>query len=276
MSNTHEFEAQRIAVMGTGMVGQALAGKLADLGHQVTLGSRTPDNATATAWAAERGENASHGTFAAAAAKADVVILAVKGEHVMSVIEQAGPEQLAGKIVLDITNPLDFSKGFPPSLFVPSDDSLGERVQRALPRSKVVKTLNTVTASLMVEPGRLPGQHAVFVSGDDAEARATVARWLKRWFGWPQVIDLGEMSTARGTEAWLMLWVRLWGSLGTAWSWRPTRRADRHHSVTLMSRRGHRLDPSTRRPIERLMNHLHAGSVVTFRRARADRNLQVP
>lgn len=215
MSSAHDYEKQRIAVLGTGMVGKALAGKLVELGHQVTLGSRTADNATATAWAAERGDNADHGTFAAAAARSEVVLLAVKGEHVMSLIEQTGRANLAGKIVLDITNPLDFSKGFPPSLFVGSDDSLGERVQRALPDSKVVKTLNTVTASLMIEPGRLPGQHTVFVSGDDPEARATVSGWLQSWFGWPQVVDLGDMSTARGTESWLMLWVRLWGALGT-------------------------------------------------------------
>lgn len=208
------------AVLGTGMVGRALAGKLAERGHPVIMGSRTADNPAGTAWAEHAGKNASCATFADAAAAADVIFLCVKGEHALTVAaaaaEGADATALDGKVLIDVTNPLDFSKGMPPSLYFRGEDSLGEQIQRAHPDARVVKSLNTVNASVMVDPGRIPGETALFVSGDDADAKATVEAILRDDFGWKHVIDLGDLSTARGTEAYLLLWLRLWQAHGTA------------------------------------------------------------
>jgi 8-hydroxy-5-deazaflavin:NADPH oxidoreductase len=135
----------------------------------------------------------------------------------LEALRMAGAEALAGKILVDIANPLDFSGGMPPKLSVCNDDSLGEQIQAAFPATKVVKTLNTVNAHLMVEPASLPGDHVMFVSGNDVEAKRMVEQTiLREWFGWRSVIDLGDITTARGTEMYLPLWVRLWGALGTA------------------------------------------------------------
>ena len=130
-------------------------------------------------------------------------------------LEQAGADNLAGKVLLDISNPLDFSAGFPPTLSVKDTDSLGEQVQRAFPQARVVKTLNTLTASLMVEPKSLGESSTVFVSGEDAAAKAVVVEILES-FGHDDVIDLGGIETARGPEMLLPLWLRLMGALGTA------------------------------------------------------------
>lgn len=207
-----------IAVLGTGMVGKALATKLVELGHRVTLGSRSARHDGAAAWAEAHGERAGQSDFAAAAAGAELVLLAVKGEHAEAVVEAAGKgadgAALDGKVLVDITNPLDFSQGMPPSLFVFGRDSLAERIQRAAPKARVVKTLNTVNASVMVDPDRVAGQGAVFVSGDDAGAKAAVKAMLEG-FGWRQIVDLGDLSTARGTEAYLLLWLRLWQATGS-------------------------------------------------------------
>jgi predicted dinucleotide-binding enzyme len=117
---------------------------------------------------------------------------------------------------MDISNPLDFSRGMPPTLFVCNDDSLGEQIQREFPQTMVVKTLNTLTASLMVNPGLLAdGDHTVFVSGNDQAAKSQVSKWLAEWFGWKHILDLGDITTARGVEMYLPLWLRLWGALGT-------------------------------------------------------------
>ncbi len=141
---------------------------------------------------------------------------ATNGMGSLEALKLAGESNLNGKILVDISNPLDFSKGMPPSLSVCNTDSLGEQIQRAFPAVKVVKTLNTVTASLMVNPRQLAdGDHHVFVSGNDAGAKAQVTDLLKTWFGWKHVIDLGDITTARGTEMYLPLWLRLWGALGT-------------------------------------------------------------
>lgn len=205
-----------IAVLGTGEVGRRIATALVEKGHAVRLGSRTADNAAATAWAAEAGAGASHGTFSDAAAFGAVVFLCVSGQHALAALEAAGADHLSGKVLLDLSNPLDFSQGFPPRLFVSNDDSLGEQVQRAFPDAKVVKTLNTLANSLMVDPGSLGEATQVFMSGDDAEAKAQTATWLREWFGWEDVLDLGDITTSRGVEMWLPLWVRLYGALGTA------------------------------------------------------------
>lgn len=206
----------KFGVLGTGMVGETIASKLAALGHEVKLGSRSATNEKATAWAAKAGAKASHGTFGDAAAFGEMVFLCTKGEAAVDVVRAAGKDALRGKILIDITNPLDFSKGMPPTLFTPGDDSLGERVQKELPDTRVVKTLNTVNCQIMVDAARIGGDSDMFMSGNDAEAKATVARFLKEQFGWKSVIDLGDITTARGTEGYLPLWIRMWGALGTA------------------------------------------------------------
>lgn len=205
-----------VGVLGTGIVGQTFGSALVDLGHGVMLGARDAANEKATAWAADAGELASHGTFRDAAAFGTIVINATSGEGTLAALEAAGTEQLAGKVVIDVSNPLDFSTGFPPSLSVPSTDSLAERIQRAHPSARVVKALNTMTCSVMVEPARVPGEHNVFVCGDDADAKATVVELLGS-LGWPadRVIDLGGLGGARATEAYVLFWVHVRIALGT-------------------------------------------------------------
>lgn len=154
-------------------------------------------------------------TYADAAAGAQLVVNATNGRSSLEALELAGAEQLAGKVLLDVSNPLDFSAGMPPSLFISNSDSLGEQIQRAFPDARVVKALNTMNAYLMVDPGQLEGgRHSVFVSGDDADAKLTVIELLGS-LGHQDIIDLGDLSTARGTEMYLPLWARLWGALGT-------------------------------------------------------------
>jgi 8-hydroxy-5-deazaflavin:NADPH oxidoreductase len=134
----------------------------------------------------------------------------------LDALRAAGDRNLEGKILIDAGNPLDFSKGMPPVLSVCNDDSLGEQIQRAFPRARVVKALNTVTAGLMVDPAAVAGgEHDLFICGDDADAKAQVTGWLREWFGWRHVIDVGPISAARGTEMLLPLWIRLMGALGT-------------------------------------------------------------
>jgi predicted dinucleotide-binding enzyme len=214
-----------IAVLGTGMVGQALAGRLSRLGHTVAVGTRDPEatlartepdgmgNPPFAAWHADH-PDVRLTTFADAAAGAELVVLAGHGFAALDMLSAAGAEHLAGKPLLDISNPLDFSAGFPPSLFVKDTDSLAERIQAAFPAARVVKSLNTLTAPLMVEPGLLGEPTTVFVSGDDADAKAVVTGLLTA-FGHQDVIDLGGIETARGTEMLLPLWLRTMGALGT-------------------------------------------------------------
>jgi predicted dinucleotide-binding enzyme len=214
-----------IAVLGTGMVGQALAGRLDDLGHTVVVGTRDPRSTLARTDADGMGNppfaawHANHpgvalATFAEAAAGAELVVNATSGAVALEVLSLAGAENLAGKVVLDISNPLDFSNGFPPTLFVKDTDSLGEQIQRAFPEARVVKTLNTLTASLMVDPKSLGESSTIFVSGNDAAAKAAVVDLLES-FGHDDIIDLGSLETARGTEMLLPIWLRLMGALGT-------------------------------------------------------------
>ncbi len=206
----------KIGVLGTGAVGGTIASKLIALGHEVKMGSRTANNEKAVAWAKEAGARASAGTYEDAAAFGEVLFNCTSGAGSLAALEAAGAANLRGKILLDVSNPLDFGKGMPPTLFVSNDDSLGERIQRAFPELKVVKTLNTVNCEIMVDPARLGADTDVFVSGNDEEAKARVSEILRGWFGWKSVIDLGDITTARGTEAYLPLWIRLWGALGTA------------------------------------------------------------
>ena len=202
----------RIAVLGTGMVGRAMSARLAELGHDVRLGTRDPAATRA------RGDWVDVGsvelmTFADATADTDLVVHAGNGLAALDLLAQAG--DLAGKVLVDISNPLDFSAGFPPTLAVKDTDSLGEQIQRAFPDARVVKTLNTLTAGLMVHPEALSEATSVFVSGDDADAKAIVTALLAE-LGHGDVIDLGGIVTARGPEMWMPLWLRLMGSLGTA------------------------------------------------------------
>ena len=206
----------RIGVLGTGVVGQTIATKLVELGDEVTMGAREATNEKAAAWVAGAGERAHAGTFADAAAFGELVVNATAGSVSLAVLEAAGQANLAGKVVVDISNPLDFSQGFPPTLSVVNTDSVGEQLQAAHPEARVVKTLNTVNADVMVDPGLIPGDHAIFVSGNDVAAKVDVTALLGR-FGWPaaRVVDLGDITTARGPEMYLALWVRTMGALGT-------------------------------------------------------------
>ncbi|HCB06009.1 MAG TPA: NADP oxidoreductase [Nocardioides bacterium] len=215
----------KFAVLGTGTVGRAIGGRLDELGHDVTIGTRDPQatlarteadgmgNPPYAEWAAQH-NGIRLASFADASAAAEVVVNATSGEASLEVLGLAGGENLAGKVLIDIANPLDFSAGMPPTLLVKDTDSLGEQIQRAFPAVRVVKTLNTLTAGLMVRPDTLPEGSSVFVSGDDAEAKAVVSTLLKE-FGHTDVIDLGDLSTARGTEMLLPVWLRLMGALGT-------------------------------------------------------------
>lgn len=210
----------KIGVLGTGMVGRTLAGKLAEQGHDVMLGTRDPDrtrerteqdrygNPPFSTWLQEH-PDIGLGAFDDAAAHGVLVINATAGEASLAALATAGAEHLAGKILLDVANPLDFSRGMPPSLTVANTDSLGERIQDSFPTARVVKALNTMNALVMVNPGQVGGgDHSVFLSGNDADAKAAV-RALLEGFGWRDIIDLGDITTARGTEMLLPLWVRL-------------------------------------------------------------------
>lgn len=206
----------QIAVLGSGMVGQALGGALTHRGHEVALGSRSSDNAAARRWAGTVDGSVRTGSFADAVRGADVIINATAGMASLSVLTSLPRDDVDGTVLLDVANPLDFSAGMPPTLSVSGGDSLAEQIQRALPSVRVVKALNTMAAAVMVEPSLLRGQHHVFVSGDDAEAK-TVVTGLLTSFGWPErdILDLGPLETARGTEALLPLWLRVWAALGT-------------------------------------------------------------
>jgi 8-hydroxy-5-deazaflavin:NADPH oxidoreductase len=197
------------------MVGDAIGSKLVQLGHEVKMGSRSASNEKAAAWASHNGQHASHGTFDEAASFGEIVFNCTSGSATLNALKMAGANNLKGKVLIDIANPLDFSKGMPPSLSVCNTDSLGEQIQRAFPETKVVKTLNTMTCKVMVDPSLVKGDHDVFVSGNEAEAKAAVTRILKEWFGWKSVIDLGDITTARGTEMLLPIWVTLMGKLQT-------------------------------------------------------------
>lgn len=205
----------KIGVLGTGVVGKAISTRLVALGHEVTMGSRSAGSEKALEWVRATGAGASQGSFADAAKFGQLVFNCTNGAASLDALAAAGAENLEGKVIVDVSNPLDFSKGMPPTLFVFGDDSLGERIQRAFPKSRVVKTLNTVNCDVMVDPARLSGEHDVFVSGNDPAAKAEVTELLAS-FGWKSIVDLGDISTARGTEAYLLFWLRAWGALKTA------------------------------------------------------------
>jgi predicted dinucleotide-binding enzyme len=219
-----------IGIIGSGRVAQTLATKLLELGHSVTISSRDTTKAkdlgdwgtipSAEQFAAaqrELGGAATAGSFADAAAHGEVVINATNGGHSLEALAAAGAANLAGKILLDVANPLDFSKGMPPTLLFCNTESLGERIQAAFPDASVVKSLNTVTAQIMTDPGQLTEATTMFVSGNDQKAKDWIQREpLEHWFGWEQVLDLGDITAARGQEMWMPLWLRVMGAAGTA------------------------------------------------------------
>ncbi len=181
------------------------------------MGSRQAGNERAVAWAAEAGEGASEGSFADAAGFGEVVVNATAGTASLEALEAAGAKNLAGKVLIDVANPLDFGQGMPPTLSVCNDDSLAERIQREFPDARVVKALNTVNASVMVRPGSLGELTNLFLCGNDDDAKRQVTGLLQS-FGWAEgrVLDLGDITAARGPEMYLPLWLRLYGALGTA------------------------------------------------------------
>ena len=202
----------KIGILGTGIVGATLGSKLVQLGNEVKMGSRTPNNEDATKWATSNGPKASNGTFSDAAAFGEVVFNCTAGTVSLAALKLAGSANLKGKVLVDVANPLDFSKGMPPTLTVCNTDSIGEQIQRTFPNVKVVKALNTMNCKVMVEPSLVPGEHNLFVAGNDAQAKAKVHGILES-FGWEEgsIIDLGDITAARGTEMVLPLWLRLYG-----------------------------------------------------------------
>jgi predicted dinucleotide-binding enzyme len=190
----------RIGMLGTGVAGRTLGGKLTELGHDVKLGSRDPER-----------------SFEAAAAHGEIIFNATAGTASLEALRAAGAANLAGKVLIDVSNPLDGSAGFPPTLSVCNDDSLAEQIQREFPDARVVKALNTMNADVMVEPAIVPGDHNVFVAGEDDGAKADVMSLLES-FGWPRerIMDVGGIRAARGLEMWLPLWISLYQATGTA------------------------------------------------------------
>jgi 8-hydroxy-5-deazaflavin:NADPH oxidoreductase len=218
----------QIAVLGTGTVGRTLALALSRRGHEVVIGTRNVadtlgrtdtdamGNPPFAQWQAEHGDVALV-SFADAGWDAEAVVNATAGSGSLAALTAVGADRLAGKVLVDVANPLDFSQGMPPVLSVANTDSLAEQLQRAFPGARVVKTLNTVTAQVMVDPSRVPGEHSMFMAGDDVAAKSVVTGLLGD-LGWPAdaVIDLGGLRSARGLEMYLPLWLSLWGALGTA------------------------------------------------------------
>lgn len=217
----------KIGILGTGVVGQTIAEKLVQLGHQVMMGTRSKvetlsktgkDNfgrPAVSEWL-KNNSKVQFGTYSEASSFGEFLVNATSGVGSVEALKQAGENNLANKVLLDISNPLDFSKGMPPTLTICNTDSLGEQIQRTFPKTKVVKSLNTLTAYLMVNPKLLPEPTNIFLNGNDSNAKAEVKKLLSS-FGWNEkdIIDMGDISTSRGTEQILPIWVRLWSALQT-------------------------------------------------------------
>ena len=213
----------KTAVFGTGIVGQVIAARLAGLGHSVTVGTRDVNktlsrdekdgygNPPFAEWHKELEKTIKLSTYLDAAESSEIIFNCTKGQGSVEALKQAGAGNLKGRIIIDVANPLDFSTGMPPSLSPGNTDSLGELIQRTFPDAKVVKTLNTMNCFLMVNPAALSGDHNVFVSGNDSEAKSTAKEILKS-FGWKDnsIMDLGDITTSRGTEQLLPIWIRLY------------------------------------------------------------------
>ncbi|MCK9208675.1 MAG: NAD(P)-binding domain-containing protein [Salinivirgaceae bacterium] len=204
----------KIAVFGTGNVGDTIGSKLVELGHPVMMGSRTNDNEKAKAFVAKHNGKASAGTFADAAAFGEIVFNCTAGMGSIEALKLAGEKNLDGKVIVDLANSLDFSKGMPPSLAIVNTNSLGEEIQRTFPKTLVVKALNTMWCGLMVNPAMINGgDHNTFICGNEATAKEKVKELLKS-FGWLEknILDLGDITKARGTEMYLPLWLSIYGA----------------------------------------------------------------
>lgn len=204
----------KIAVLGTGTVGDTIGSRLIELGHSVMMGSRTVNNEKAMAFVAKHEGKAKAGLFADAAAFGEIIFNCTAGMGSIEALKLAGEKNLNGKIIIDLANSLDFSKGMPPSLGIVNTNSLGEEIQRTFPQTKVVKTLNTMWCGLMVNPAMINGgDHNVFVCGNDVDAKNRVKEILNS-FGWMEktILDLGDITKSRGTEMYLPLWLSIYGA----------------------------------------------------------------
>ena len=209
------FGQRRVGVLGTGEVGRRLAAGFLSRGHEVMIGSRDPEKPELQEWLAGEGVGIEAGTFAETAAHGELLVLALFGTAAENVIAEAGPEKFSGKVMIDAMNPLDFAAGFPPKLAISGEDSLGERVQRAVPEAKVVKAFNIIGNAYFVDPSFPEGQPTMLIAGDDEDAKRTVADVLND-FGWPDPIDIGGIEGARELEAICIAWVKIGGARG-AW-----------------------------------------------------------
>jgi predicted dinucleotide-binding enzyme len=201
----------KIGILGTGMVGETLGTKFVQLGHQVKMGSRTANNDKAVQWTKAAGANASQGTFADAASFGEMVFVCLKGTVFLDIAKTLNPNGLNGKVVVDVSNPLEFSSGAL-TLSICNTNSLGEEVQKAIPSAKVVKSFNTVNCDVMVDPAK-GGNPTMFVCGNDAKAKQQFTDLIKT-LGWRDIIDIGDISKSRGTEALMHLWMNLFGLFG--------------------------------------------------------------
>lgn len=204
----------KFGVLGTGMVGNSIGSKLIALGHEVKMGSRSNESEKAMEFVFTNGPKASHGTFEDAAKFGEFIFICTAGTGTMEALKIAKAENFKGKIVVDVTNPLDFSKGMPPTLFISGNDSLGEQVQHFLEDAFVVKTLNIVNCAVMVNPSLVPGEPDMFVCGDQEKAKEAVVQLLKD-FGWKSIIDLGGIEQCRAVEPFVLLWVQAWNKFKT-------------------------------------------------------------
>lgn len=214
-----------IGILGTGMVGQAVGAALAAKGHSVMIGTRDVQKSLASSepnayglpafgtWHKDN-QHIKVGTFAEAAKFGELLVNATSGLVSLDALKAAGTDNLGSKILIDIANELDFSKGMPPRALANTDRSLGEDIQKAFPNLKVVKTLNTMNAFIMVNPALVKGgDSTVFINGNDADAKATVTEILKG-FGWQDIMDLGDITASRSVEMILPLWLKGWGVIG--------------------------------------------------------------
>ena len=209
-----------IGVLGTGVVGETIATALTEKGYNVRMGSRSANNEKAAAWVKKSNDHATQGDFNDAAAFGDIVFLCLNGEHALDAVRSIDADSINGKIVIDVTNPLDFSKGMPPGLIegLNTSTSLGEEIQKALPGAKVVKTFNTVNCNVMVNPKLVNnGDHTLFICGNDADAKNKVKHFLVDTFGWKpeSLLDIGGIQSARGAEAYVPFWVMIMQATGS-------------------------------------------------------------
>lgn len=205
----------RVGVLGSGEVGRRLAEAFSGRGHEVMIGSRDPSKPELRDWLSGDGGGIEAGSFEQAAAHGELIVLAVLGSAAEQAIADAGPDNFRGKVVIDAMNPLDFSGGFPPKLSISGEDSLGERVQRALPEARVVKAFNTIGNPYFVDPSFSEGQPTMLIAGDDQEAKDTVRNVLTN-FGWSDTVDIGGIEGSRELEAICIVWVKIGGARG-AW-----------------------------------------------------------